>query len=164
MEKIIVPTQYDLPLDRFYIVAITLNTFKGRRHVDVQVFRPNAGDDELEPLRGLGLVAPADPSVPPEVLQGATEEAALRCILEAFTAEESRALADYLEQRYAEHIEKITVCPMDIPVPMGVAPLAGITEGTSTGFIRFDTVRGYPLSFPAHGFYDLEAHAPLDSE
>lgn len=164
MEKIIVPTQYDLPLDRFYIVAITLNTFKGRRHVDVQIFRPNAADDELEPLRGLGLVAPADPSVPAEVLQGATEEAALRCILEAFTAEESRALADYLEQRYAEHIEKITVCPMDIPVPMGVAPLAGITEGKSTGFIRFETVRDYPLSFPAHGFYDLEAHAPLDSE
>ncbi|MDD4700894.1 MAG: hypothetical protein PHI96_01615 [Desulfovibrio sp.] len=164
MEKIVVPTQYDLPLDRFYIVAVTLGTFKGRRHVDVQVFRPNAGDDELEPLRDLGLVAPADPSIPPEVLQGATEEAALRCILEAFTAEESRALADYLEQRYAEHIEKITVCPMDIPVPMGVAPLAGITEGKSTGFIRFDAVRDYPLSFPAHGFYDLDAHAPLDSE
>ena len=51
MEKIIVPTQYDLPLDRFYIVAVTLNTFKGRRHVDVQVFRPNGSDEEMEALR-----------------------------------------------------------------------------------------------------------------
>ena len=91
MEKIIVPTQFDLPLDRIYIVAATLKTFKGRRHVDVQVFRPNGSDEEMEALRGLGLVAPPDPSIPPEVLQGATEEAALRCILEAFTAEEIAA-------------------------------------------------------------------------
>ena len=87
METILVPTQFDLPLDRIYIVAATLKTFKGRRHVDVQIFRPGAGDDELEAIRGLGLVAPADPSIPPEVLQGATEEAALRCILEAFTTD-----------------------------------------------------------------------------
>ena len=164
MEKIFVPSQIDLPIDRIFIVAATLSTFKGCRHVDVQIFRPGATDAEVEAIKGLGLVAPADPSVPAEVLQGATEEAALRCILEAFTAEESRALADYLEQRYADHIEKITVCPMDIPVPMGVAPLAGITEGKSTGFIRFETVRDYPLPFVAHGYYDLEAHAPLDSE
>ena len=160
MEKIVVPTQYDLPLDRFYIVAITLNTFKRRRHVDVQIFRPNAADDELEPLRGLGLVAPADPSVPAEVLQGATEEAALRCVLESFTAEESHALVEYLEKRYADQIEKITVCPLDLPVPMGVAPLAGIGEGKTTGFIRFDAVRDYPLPFPAYGFYDLAAQKP----
>ena len=164
MEKIIVPTQYDLPLDRFYIVAVTLNTFKGRRHVDVQVFRPNGSDEEMEALRGLGLVAPPDPSIPPEVLQGATEEAALRCVLESFTAEESHALVEYLEKRYADQIEKITVCPLDLPVPFGVAPLAGIGEGKTTGFIRFDAVRDYPLSFPAQGFYDLASQKPSDGE
>lgn len=164
MEKILVPTQFDLPLDRIYIVAATLKTFKGRRHVDVQIFRPGAGDDEVEAIRNLGLVAPADPSIPPEVLQGATEDAALRCILEAFTAEESRALLAYLEERYAEHIEKITICPMDIPVPLGVAPLADIGESNTTGFIRFDAVRDYSLPFAAHGYYDLSAHEPLDKE
>ena len=98
------------------------------------------------------------------MLQGATEEAALRCILEAFTEEESRALVDYLEQRYAEHIEKITVCPLDLPVPLGVAPLSGIPEGKSTGFIRFEAVPNYPLPFVARGFYDLAIHEPLMAE
>ena len=119
-----------------------------------------ATDAELEAVKGLGLVAPADPSVPAEVLQGATEEAALRCVLESFTAEESHALVEYLEKRYADQIEKITVCPLDLPVPMGVAPLAGICEGKTNGFIRFDAVRDYPLSFPAYGFYDLTAQRP----
>lgn len=85
-------------------------------------------------------------------------------MLEAFTAEESRALLGYLEQRYAEHIEKITVSPLDLPVPLGVAPLGAIPEGKSTGFIRFDAVRNYPLSFAARGFYDLAVHEPLVTE
>ena len=164
MEKIFVPSQIDLPLDRIFIVAATLNTFKGRRHLDVQIFRPGAKDAELEAIKGLGLVAPADPAVPAEVLQGATEEAALRCILESFTHDESQALVKYLEQRYADQIEKITVCPLDLPVPLGVSPLAGLTESKTTGFIRFDAVRDYPLPFPAYGFYDLAAQQPASEE
>ena len=164
MEKIFVPSQIDLPIDRVFIVAATLSTFKGCRHLDVQIFRPGATDAEVEAIKGLGLVAPADPSVPAEVLQGATEEAALRCVLESFTAEESHALVEYLEKRYADQIEKITVCPLDLPVPFGVAPLAGINEGKTTGFIRFDAVRDYPLSFPAQGFYDLASQKPSDGE
>ena len=164
MEKIFVPSQIDLPLDRVFIVAATLGTFKGCRHVDVQIFRPGATDAELEAIKDLGLVAPADPSVPAEVLQGATEEAALRCVLESFTAEESHALVEYLEKRYADQIERITVCPLDLPVPLGVAPLAGIGEGKTTGFIRFDAVRDYPLPFPAYGFYDLAAQKPSAGE
>ncbi|QCC85360.1 hypothetical protein DDIC_05620 [Desulfovibrio desulfuricans] len=164
MEKIFVPSQIDLPLDRVFIVAATLSTFKGCRHVDVQIFRPGATDAELEAIKDLGLVAPADPSVPAEVLQGATEEAALRCVLESFTTEESHALVEYLEKRYADQIERITVCPLDLPVPMGVAPLAGIGEGKTTGFIRFDAVRDYPLPFPAYGFYDLAAQKPSAGE
>ena len=160
MEKIFVPSQIDLPIDRVFIVAATLGTFKGCRHLDVQIFRPGATDAELEAIQGLGLVAPAEPDVPAEVLQGATEEAALRCVLESFTAEESHALVDYLEKRYADQIEKITVCPIDLPVPLGVAPLEGLGEGKTTGFIRFDAVRDYPLPFPAYGFYDLTAQKP----
>ena len=160
MEKIFVPSQIDLPIDRVFIVAATLSTFKGCRHLDVQIFRPGATDAEVEAIKGLGLVAPADPSVPAEVLQGATEEAALRCVLESFTAEESHALVEYLEKRYADQIEKITVCPLDLPGPFGVAPLAGIGDGKTTGFIRFDAVRDYPLPFPAYGFYDLAAQKP----
>lgn len=164
MEKQSIPAPDNAPLDRIYIIAATLNAFKGRRHVEVHIFRHGATDEELAALEGKKLVGPPDPAVPPQVLQGATEEAALRCVLEAFTAEESQALVAYLEQRYAEHIEKIMVCPMDLPVPLGVAPLSGIPEGKSTGFIRFDAVPDYPLPFVARGFYDLAVHEPLMAE
>ena len=164
MKKQCIAAPDNAPLDRIYIVAATLNVFKGRRHVEVHIFRHGAADEELAALEGKNLVGPPDPAVPPQALQGATEEAALRCLLEAFTAEESQALAAYLEQRYAEHIEKITVCPLELPVPLGVAPLGGIPEGKSTGFIRFDAVPDYPLSFVARGFYHLDIHEPLTTE
>ena len=164
MEKQSIAAPDNAPLDRIYIIAATLNAFKGRRHVEVHIFRHGTTDEELAALEGKKLVGPPDPAVPPQVLQGATEEAALRCVLEAFTAEESQALVAYLEQRYAEHIEKIMVCPMDLPVPLGVAPLSGIPEGKSTGFIRFDAVPDYPLPFVARGFYDLAVHEPLMAE
>lgn len=164
MKKQCIAAPDNAPLNRIYIVAATLNSFKGRRHVEVHIFRHGATDEELAALEGKSLVGPPDPAVPPQVLQGATEEAALRCLLEAFTAEESQALAAYLEQRYADHIEKITVCPMELPVPLGVAPLGGIPEGKSTGFIRFDAAPDYPLPFVARGFYDLAIHEPLTAE
>ncbi|MCD7984894.1 MAG: hypothetical protein LUG19_11695 [Desulfovibrio sp.] len=164
MEKQSIAAPDNAPLDRIYIIAATLNAFKGRRHVEVHIFRHGTTDEELAALEGKKLVGPPDPAVPPQVLQGTTEEAALRCVLEAFTAEESQALVAYLEQRYAEHIEKIMVCPMDLPVPLGVAPLSGIPEGKSTGFIRFDAVPDYPLPFVARGFYDLAVHEPLMAE
>ena len=164
MEKQSIAAPDNAPLDRIYIIAATLNAFKGRRHVEVHIFRHGATDEELAALEGKKLVGPPDPAVPPQVLQGATEKAALRCVLEAFTAEESQALVAYLEQRYAEHIEKIMVCPMDLPVPLGVAPLSGIPDGKSSGFIRFDAVPDYPLPFVARGFYDLAVHEPLMAE
>lgn len=36
-------------------------------------------------------------------------------MLESFTAEESHESVAYLEKRYADQIEKITVCPLDLP-------------------------------------------------
>lgn len=149
--------------DRIYVMAATLKAFKGRRHVEVHIFRHGATQAELDALRHKGLVGPADPSMPPQLLAGATEERALACLLEAFTAGESEALAAWLETRYADQMERLTICPLELPVPLGVGPLGEIPEGGSTGFIRFDQARGYALPFAARGFYDLSAqtaHSP----
>ncbi|WP_297670811.1 hypothetical protein [uncultured Desulfovibrio sp.] len=159
MDLFFEPAQGPLPLDRVYVVTAVLNTFKMHRHVEVQIFRPGASDDEVKALQGKNLVAPADPSVPPQVLQGATEEAALRCLLECLTEDEARALATYLGERYADQFESLTVCPLEVPVPLGVGPLEGITEGKNSGFIRFDAVRDWPLPFRAWGYYDLDQPA-----
>lgn len=150
------PSQNDLPLARAWIVTAVLHSFKGQRHVEVQIFRPGVTDEEVRSLQGQPLVAPADPSAPPQVVQGATEEAVLRCILESFTEEECHALAAYLEERYETQFESLIACPLELPVPLGVGPLEGIAEDARTGFIRFDAVRDWPLPFRAWGFYCLD--------
>ena len=162
MELLFAPAKGPLPLDRVYIATAILKSFRSRRRVEAQIFRPGATEAEVAALMGKGLVAPADPSVPPQILQGATEEAALRCILEAFTEEEAGALARYLDDRYGDQMERLTVCPMEVPVPMGVGPLEGIAGGKTSGFIRFNAVKDYPLSFPAWGYYDL--NQPVDDQ
>lgn len=154
------PTPLYAQLDRVYLIQATLKTFKGRRDVVVHLFRHDTDPTEMESLRDLDIVGKADVNTP----EGATEENALRSLLEAFTAEEGNALLEYLKQRYEEHVIRVTVCPVDLPVPMGMVPFSGIPEGKSMGFIRFDAAAAYNLPFGVHGFYDLDAHEPLVGE
>ena len=147
------------PCDRIYVLGATLKTFRGKRHVETHIIRHGATEEELAALHGKGLVAPPDPAIPAALLEGATEDRALRCLLEAFTAEESEALAAWLERQHADRIEKLVICPLELPVPLGVGPLGEIPEGGQTGFIRFDAAPGYPLPFAARAFYDLSSHA-----
>ncbi|MCR5561794.1 MAG: hypothetical protein K6F46_00260, partial [Desulfovibrio sp.] len=143
------------PISRIYMMGAILKRFKGHTNVEIQIFRHGADDAELAALQGKNLVGPADPEVPPEALAGATEEAALRCLLEAFTKEEADALTDWLQTRYADQISDVYVSPLDLPIPLGVGPLGLVPSGRTDGFICFDAVRGYPLPFVARGYYDL---------
>ena len=147
-------------LERVYLIQATIKTFKGRRDVVVHLFRHDTDEAEMEALQALDLVGKEDKDTP----EGATVESALRSMLEAFTAEEGNVLLPYLEQRYADHITKVMVSPLDFPVPLGMVPFSGIPEGKTMGFIRFDAVPDYALPFGVHGFYDLDAHEPLVGE
>lgn len=160
MEHVIIAAPPFVQLERIYLIQATIRTFKGRRDVVVHIFRADTDKNELEALRGMDIVGEPDNETP----EGATEEEALRSVLEAFTAEEGNALLAYLEKRYGEHVTRVVVCPLDIPVPLGMVPFSNIPEGKTMGFIRFDMVDNYTLPFKMHGFYDLEAHAPLVSE
>ncbi|MCL2123514.1 MAG: hypothetical protein FWH34_05440 [Desulfovibrionaceae bacterium] len=164
MEHVIIPAPPDAPLDRIYIITLTLHTFKGRRNVEAHLFRADPDPAELQSLRDKGLVG--KPCVEPDAgrLPHGAEDDALQTVLEAFTAEEGNLLLDYLKERYAEQILRVTVCPLELPVPLGVAPLSAIPEGKTMGFIRFDAVRDYPIPFAVRGFYDLDAHEPLVPE
>ncbi|MCL1984895.1 MAG: hypothetical protein FWG59_00405 [Betaproteobacteria bacterium] len=164
MEHIIIPAPPDAPLDRIYIITLTMHTFKGRRNVEAHLFRAEPDPAELESLRDKGLVGkPCGESDACQLPHG-TEDDALQTALEAFTAEEGNLLLDYLKERYADQILRVTVCPLELPIPLGVIPLSAIPEGKSMGFIRFDAVRDYPLPFAVRAFYDLDAHEPLVPE
>ena len=52
MEKQSIAAPSDALLDRVYIVAATLSAFKGRRHVEVHIFRHGATEEELAALQG----------------------------------------------------------------------------------------------------------------
>ena len=140
--------------ERVFIGAAVLKSLRGKEHVEAQLFRAEPATG-LEALKGQGLVAAADPALPPELLAGATEEAALECLLEAFTAEEARAIAAYLQERYEDQVESLVFCPIDLPVPLGVGPLAKIPETGASGFVNFDLAPDYPLKFKFRGYYDL---------
>lgn len=163
MEHVIMPAPPISPyaeLERVYLIQATLKTFKGRRDVIVHLFRQDTDLAELEALRGMKLVGEANTDTP----EGATVEDALRSMLEAFTTDEGNALLEYLDKRYDDHITRVTVCPMDLPVALGMVPFSGIPEGKSMGFIRFNAVPDYNLPFAVHGFYDLDVHEPLVGE
>ncbi len=147
-------------LDRVYLIQATLKSFKGRRDVAVYLFRTDTSEDELNQLRDLDLVDKAKSDTP----EDASPEAALRSVLEAFTAEEGNIVLEYLKERYEEQISEVVVSPIEIPVPLGMVPFSAIPEGKSMGFIRFDAVADYHLPFVVHGFYDLEEHHTLTAD
>jgi len=163
MEHVIIPAPPDAPLDRIYIITLTMHTFKGRRHVEAHLFRAGSDPAELISLRDKSLVGKPCAESSSQLPHG-TEDDALQTILEAFTAEEGNLLLDYLKERYAEQILRVTVCPLELPVPLGIVPLSAIPEGKTMGFIRFDAVRDYPLPFAVRAFYDLDAYEPLVPE
>ncbi len=160
MEYRIIAASPFTELDRVYLIQATLKSFKGRRDVAVYLFRNDTGEEELNELRGLDLVDKAKDDTP----EDASPDAALRSVLEAFTAEEGNLVLDYLKERYEEQISEVVVSPIEIPVPLGMVPFSAIPEGKTMGFIRFEAVADYNLPFVVRGFYDLDAHESLMAE
>lgn len=143
------------PIKRIYIAAATLNEFRGHKNVEVQLFRTGGDQEEAGELLKLDLVGPPSPEMPAELLGGATREAAIACLQEAFTQEEIDDLVRYLKERYDGQFSNLTICPVNLPIPLGVGPLALIPESETSGFINFDLAPGYELPFTFKGYYDL---------
>lgn len=147
----------DAKLDRIYIAALALKNFRGRKNVEVQLFRHGATEAELCALRGKGLVGAPPAGMPEAIIQGASEDAALYCLLEAFTLPEAEQLADYIAGRYGEQAASLTICPLGLPVPLGVGPLGALPESANSGFLNFHLAPGYALLFQLRGYFDLRA-------
>jgi len=162
MEHIIIAAPYHEILERIYIITATINTFKGRRDVEVHFFKTNPDTSELKFFRNMKLIDTKNLNGVSNV-EEATEDA-LNSVLEAFTAEEGNLLLEFLDDKYKDQISKVMVCPLVIPIPLGVIPLSTIPQGKTMGFIHFDENKGYSLPFPVWGFYDLDAHNPLVQE
>jgi hypothetical protein len=145
-----------LALERAYVVTLTIHSFKGRKDVEVHLYRAGYEDSELHAYQWDALLGPPlDPI-------GQLDPLSSRfVILEAFTDGERDQLIAYMKERYADRLTRIDSAPMDFPIPMGLPPLSSFPEGKTIGIIRFDETQNYALPFAFRGLYDLSRHEPL---
>lgn len=146
----------EIPIQRGYALSMIIKSFKGRRDVEVHLFRPEWNDaDETEIKWDNIFGSPAALDAVPN------EEKDRKIILESFTKDERDQVVDYLKDHYSSRLESIFSTPMEFPVPTGLPPLSSITEGKDIGLIKFEKVPHFDLPFALRGLYNLGAHRPL---
>ncbi len=157
MELNILTPESPLPVERVYTVSMIIRSFKGRRNVEVHLFRPDYDMDAEEGQYSWDKLI-GDP-VHPDVQVNL--DSPRRILLESFTLEERDAVVQYLKDRYDERLAAIASGPLALPIPLGMPALSEIPGGKTLGFIHFERVPNYTLPFVVHGLYDLAQHEPL---
>lgn len=156
MDLNIITAERPLPVERAYILSMVINSFKGRRDVEVHLFRPDFEESELKNYDWNKLLGdPVHPELEIDL------DKSKRILLESFTLSERDQIVAYLKERYANRVSAINSAPLDLPIPLGLPPLSSIPGGKTIGFIHFEQIPNYTLPFPVHGFYDLAQHKPL---
>jgi len=156
MELNLVAPDREPPVPRAHVLTMAIKSFKGRRNVDVHLYRAAWDPDEQKTYAWeqlLGAVEHPESGIDPENSR--------KVLLEAFILEERDQLVDYLRNRYGSKLESIVSCVLNFPIPRGLSALSDIAEGKSVGRIRLENVPHYALSFPVHGLYDLNQHEPI---
>lgn len=144
-----------LPADRAYVLTMTIKCFKGRRNVQVHLFRPEFDEAEFDGYAWDHLLGGA-------VEPGRDDpEGSKRVVLEAFTSQERDQIFEYIKTHYEGRVSEASSNAMSFPVPKGLAPLSSVPEGKTIGLIRFSQLPNFDLPFPMHGLYDLSQAEPL---
>jgi hypothetical protein len=152
----IVPPQEKLPVDRAWSMSVVIKSFKGRKDVEVHLFRPEWDALEEESYDWDKVLGdPMHPDMDADMGSGR------KLVMESFTPEERDMMVAYFQERYAGKLDAVRSCPIDFPVPLGIPALCDIAEGKDIGFILFDKIPNYPLPFPIRGFFDLSQHPPI---
>ncbi|MFP4314978.1 MAG: hypothetical protein ACLFQR_02040 [Desulfovibrionales bacterium] len=141
------------PVERSHVLTMVIKSFKGRRDVDVHLFRTDWDESE----KG---------SIPWEnVLERKGDKEELdkskRFLMEAFTASERDRLIEYLKSHYSERLSSLTATPLVFPIPSGITPLSEVALGEDIGVIRFEKIPHFDLPFTVHGLFDLSRHKPM---
>ncbi|MBD5608056.1 MAG: hypothetical protein HDQ93_04305 [Desulfovibrio sp.] len=137
---------------RQYLAVCSLRNFKGHKKVETHLFRGGWKPEEAKEIARLDLVSEDSP-LPEELRDNISREATLECLLETFTIDEAREIADYLRERYADQIERLDICPIELPLPLGMTALGRIQPTETSGFIEFAKAKNYPLAFELRGYY-----------
>lgn len=145
-----------LPFERAYSLSMIIRSFRGRRDVEVHLFRARwPREEESTDFTGLLEHDSASGSDSPE---------SRAVVLESFTADERDLIVNYLKQQYSTRLTAIRSNPLAFPVPTGLAGFTEIQPGKDAGFVEFEKIPSYPLDFPLKGYFDLNRHLPLADE
>jgi hypothetical protein len=151
----ITPAESALPIDRAYALSMTIKSFKGRRDVEVHLFRHAWDPEEEQAIDWDRLLAAQGMSEAPEAA------GSRHVILEALTLEERDRAVAYLKEHYASRLSAITSAAIPFPVPVGLMALSDMSEGKTIGFIHFERIPHFNLGLALRGFYDLGQHPPI---
>lgn len=154
MKITVTPPESPLLIDRAWAIRMTIKSFKGRRNVDVHLFRPEwePGEESAYDWDNL-FNGPTSP-----------DDDCRRLVLEAFTAEERDTIIEYLKERYSTRISEVTCNALTFPVPLNLPALCSMNETKNVGFIRFEKIPAYSLPIPLRGLYNLDDHPPIVDE
>ncbi|KAB1441202.1 hypothetical protein [Pseudodesulfovibrio senegalensis] len=143
------------PIPRANVISFTIKAFKGRRNVEVHLFRSAWDPNEENSLDWDSLLgAPIEP-------ERNDPSGSRKIVLEAFTDQERDSIINYLKDQYSTRITSIHSMSMDYPIPLGLPALSDAQEGKNIGFIDFAKIPSYPLEIPIKGLYDLSQHKPI---
>lgn len=153
MEVTITPSAIKAPTRYVHTLSMLIRSFKGRRDVEVHLFRSAWEDAQVQAenwdtiLGCEGSQAMADPS--------------RDVVMEAFTDDERDQIINYLKEQYSTRLTAIRATPLSFPVPLGLTGLSRMEPGKTIGIIDFVRIPSYSLEIPLKGFYDLSLHPPL---
>jgi len=137
---------------------MTIKSFKGRRNVEVHLFRSTwKADDENDQDWNTIIGTPMDSSK-------TDPSGSKRIVMESFTDDERDRIINYLKEQYSTRLTAIHSSPLTFPVPTGLTGLSQIEAGKGIGFIEFKKIPSYPLDIPLKGLYDLAQHLPIVEE
>ncbi|QJB57877.1 hypothetical protein [Pseudodesulfovibrio sp. zrk46] len=143
------------PTPYAHSLSMVIKSFKGRRDVEVHLFRATWDATLEESIDWNGLVT-SDCSD--------CVKSSRKVILESFSSEERDRIINYLKEQYSTRLTAIRSTPLTFPVPAGLSALSQLSPDKSVGFIEFEKIPSYSLNLPLKGFYDLSAHPPLVAE
>lgn len=155
MDITITPPATTLPAERAYSLSMVIKSFKGRRDVEVHLFRPEWDPEEPSCMDWDLLIGTPMEDGPDD------PEGSRRIILEAFTDGERGLIINYLKEQYSTRLTAINSAPLAYPVPAGLAGFTQVQAGKDIGFIDFAKIPSYSLNLPLRGYYDLSQHPPI---
>ena len=144
------------PVERAFVLSMTIASFRGRREVEVHLFRAGWPENEAGDYPWDELLEQA-PSTEP----AGAEDQSRAVVLEAFTAQERDRILEFVQNVYADRVTSVMARPLSWPVPAGLIPLSSVHPGKTVGIIDFAKIPRYDLPIPLKGLYDLAQHAPL---